>query len=205
MTENEKSKLENEINKLNNYLLKKQVQENWEALPAQEILEISCRKGFLEIIKKLVESNPSNINPFNYSTLFVTACLGNQQEVVELFLNLEERDINRTAYGSYHTPLSAAIETDNLNLVETLLKNGADPNSNLKRGYSPFIIACLKGSVPMVELLIQNGAKVDVEEEILLKETNLRGFWPLYTACIERHYEVALLLLRNGAKVYNII
>jgi ankyrin repeat protein len=48
-----------------------------------------------------------------------------------------------------------------LEIVELLLKNGADTNKSTKYGETPLSIACKYGHLEIVELLLKNGADVN--------------------------------------------
>jgi hypothetical protein len=51
-----------------------------------------------------------------------------------------------------------AIRTDNLVYAQKVLSMNVDPNLHHDSGYTPLAYAAMKGSVPMVELLLRNGA-----------------------------------------------
>ena len=45
--------------------------------------------------------------------------------------------------------------------MEVLLKCGANPNTNSKRGVAPISVAAHKGNVSIMQLLIDHGAEVN--------------------------------------------
>jgi len=51
-----------------------------------------------------------------------------------------------------------AIEKNNLVYAQKVLSMNFDPNLHHDNGYTPLAYAAMKGSVPMVELLLRNGA-----------------------------------------------
>lgn len=51
-----------------------------------------------------------------------------------------------------------AIERNNLVYAQKVLSMNFDPNLHHDNGYTPLAYAAMKGSVPMVELLLRNGA-----------------------------------------------
>ncbi|HYG55885.1 MAG TPA: ankyrin repeat domain-containing protein [Burkholderiales bacterium] len=55
-----------------------------------------------------------------------------------------------------------AIEKNNLVYAQKVLSMNFDPNLHHDNGYTPLAYAAMKGSVPMVELLLRNGASASV-------------------------------------------
>lgn len=55
-----------------------------------------------------------------------------------------------------------AIEKNNLVYAQKVLSMNFDPNLQHDNGYTPLAYAAMKGSVPMVELLLRNGAAAAV-------------------------------------------
>lgn len=165
-------------------------------------------------VTKFTESNG-----LRYS-LVELAALSNDINNVKLFID-NGADINarETSYGiTTGYPLQAAINSKNLPMVKFLISNGADlKNSDylasavyqndiemlkylISQGvdvnyYSietPLTIAAYNGSLPMVKVLLQNGAKVN--------KINNFGETALDLAERKNHKEVADYLKSKGAK-----
>ena len=79
-----------------------------------------------------------------------------------------------------------AIEKSNLVYAQKVLSMNFDPNLHHDNGYTPLAYAAMKGSAPMVELLLRNGAAVS----LVTKE----GDTPVELALRMGHNEVADLL-----------
>jgi len=106
-----------------------------------------------------------------------------------------------------HTPLSMAVATHQIDLIQLLLKNGArvddqcQPNSSRKQ-VTPLFVAVGNQSNPyhttaqLVHLLLQHGA-----DPIAKCGWDEQYWWetPLYRACQRGRVEVISLLLNHGA------
>ena len=81
-----------------------------------------------------------------------------------------------------------AIEKNNLVYAQKVLSMNFDPNLHHDNGYTPLTYAAMKGSVPMVELLLRNGALASV--------TSREGDTPVELALRFGHADAADLLKR---------
>jgi ankyrin repeat protein len=85
---------------------------------------------------------------------------------------------------------SAAARKDAL-WISFLLGKGADPNLRDAKGQTPLVVASDLGFVEGVDLMIQNGARVE--------EVNTTGETPLIAAVHRRDVPMMRLLLKAGA------
>ena len=69
---------------------------------------------------------------------------------------LEPRPKEKSAEGI--RALFYAIEKNNLVYAQKVLAMNFDPNLHHENGYTPLAYAAMRGSVPMIELLLRNGA-----------------------------------------------
>lgn len=76
-------------------------------------------------------------------------------------------------------------------IVEQLLRGGADPNAAALNGLFPLYVAAEYGHLRIVQALIDYGADVDLETP--------NGATALRNAAEEGHYEVVRILLEHGA------
>ncbi len=81
-----------------------------------------------------------------------------------------------------------AIEKNNLVYAQKVLSMNFDPNLHHDNGYTPLAYAAMKGSVPMVELLLRNGASAAM--------TTREGDTPVELALRFGHADAADLLKR---------
>jgi hypothetical protein len=99
--------------------------------------------------------------------------------------------------------LGEAIMTCNLRLVQIILDSGGDPNSTVevelpapRVGRWPALsLVIYTGSLSMVRMLHDAGAKLDYDAQLRIVRT------PLQLAVELRHYEITEYLLDHGADV----
>jgi hypothetical protein len=99
---------------------------------------------------------------------------------------LEPKPKEKSAEGV--RALFYAIEKNNLVYAQKVLSMNFDPNLHHDNGYTPLTYASMKGSVPMVELLLRNGALASV--------TSREGDTPVELALRFGHADAADLLKR---------
>lgn len=100
--------------------------------------------------------------------------------------------------SNFCTPLMLAIKVRSTEMVELLLKNGADIHRPARRGVwrTPLQLACEVGSMKMVKLLLDKGAAVNETP------AQYAGATALQLAASSGNTEVAKLLIVKGADIY---
>ncbi|XP_066908001.1 serine/threonine-protein phosphatase 6 regulatory ankyrin repeat subunit B-like [Halyomorpha halys] len=149
----------------------------------------------------------------SYPTVILNYAIGmNFIEEVKLLIkygaNIEKKDIHG------NLPLSSAVMSKNVNLVELILKEStiqvasknfttfinaysqvmfitSKNNASQIHNLTALHIASYHGLTEIVQLLITNKASLEVRDE--------RGYTPLHYACEEGHVEVVELLSHSGA------
>ncbi len=101
-----------------------------------------------------------------------------------------QKEINFKDKHGY-TALDLAVIHNLVDVVEVLLKNGADPNIKDKNGYTPLHRAVIKSSPVLTELLLKYGANPNIKD--------VYGYTPLQRAVIQQSPELVKILLENGA------
>ena len=84
----------------------------------------------------------------------------------------------------------------------------------MQNGFTPLYTACTFGHAKIVEMLIKNGAHIDLPTKVVIIISycglwfviNFHpcvqvGFTPLFAACLNGHAHIVELLIKNGAKV----
>lgn len=91
------------------------------------------------------------------------------------------------------TLLIEAVATNNLELVKSLLKKGANIHQSTHLNCSPLYIACQLNYLDIAKELIRNGANVN--------QATLSGCTPLYMASERGYLAIVRELIRNGANL----
>ena len=89
--------------------------------------------------------------------------------------------------------LIEASRNDDIAHIQQLLSAGADPNYADVQGFTPLMIASLRGTDKIVQALLEAHANVNT--------TGKEGFTALRMAIQRRHPSTVSILLRNGADV----
>jgi cytohesin len=124
------------------------------------------------------------------SELRVAATVGDLKRVQDLIA--KGVDVNRRFGSASNSVLNRAIESGNSELVETVLRAGADPNAREDAGMTPMMLAAFFGYAGIVEKLINYGARIDTVEQ----DHNNTA---LLIAVRKNHATVVRVLLEHGA------
>jgi uncharacterized protein len=87
------------------------------------------------------------------------------------------------------TPLHSAAAADNLEIVNLLLINGADPNNREQGGFTPLHVAAQNGNLDILRALIFGGADLDARSD--------DGKLPVDIAVEAKQEDAAKLLLEG--------
>ncbi|XP_055383981.1 ankyrin-3 isoform X2 [Condylostylus longicornis] len=115
---------------------------------------------------------------------------GDFEKVIEFLESGQVTDLN-TCNANGLNALHLAAKDGYVDIVNDLLKRGANVDNATKKGNTALHIASLAGQKDVIKLLIQYGANVNVQ--------SLNGFTPLYMAAQENHDACVRYLLAKGA------
>ena len=155
-------------------------------------------EAFFEDAKKAVAKNDGKFDSADVRQVFIAACGGGLDDVVDLFLernkNLSTCSLENMPY--YHpTPLTAAVENGHVSTVSKLIAAGADVNAVNRFGQTALVVA-IKSHVcftELVEILIAANTDVDKKDNY--------GLSALYYATCKHSDVCVKLLLNANAKV----
>ncbi len=112
-------------------------------------------------------------------------------------LSMSQIDINAKDNSKFgFPPLSHSIQACDKEIALTLLEHGAcvdEPSQNSKNPMNtPLMIAAWHGSKDIVELLVENGACLNQQDQG-------NGFTPLIKAIFNKYSDIAEYLIEKGA------
>jgi ankyrin repeat protein len=102
-----------------------------------------------------------------------------------------------------------SITSGNLELLELLLERGCDADATDLKGRTPLSLACGRGGLDFVKMLVEHGAAMhkttrectwQVEEEGKVKSMVVEYIQPLAYALLNDHTEIVTYLLEQGAR-----
>ncbi|NP_001166526.1 2-5A-dependent ribonuclease [Cavia porcellus] len=102
-------------------------------------------------------------------------------------------DVNFQEEEGGWTPLQNAVQCGNKDIVELLLRHGADLHQRKKNGATSFIIAGIEGNVELLRLFLSKGADVN--------EYDSNGFTAFMEAACHGNVEALRFLYEKGADV----
>ena len=162
-------------------------------IPKTAPLYYAALCGFRDIVKRLVNSHPEDVNTLGRDGgTPLHASLRNGHSEVALLLLRHKADVNaRDSRGE--TPLQLASRNGDVKAMESLIKYGANLDAKSLDNETPLSLASGKGRLEAAQLLLKHGACVCQQIS--------RGRTAMHVAVEQGHYNIAHLLLDNGANV----
>ena len=162
-------------------------------IPETASLYYAALCGFVNIVKRLLESRPEDIDTLGRDggTPLHAALRSGHSDVALLLL---EHMADPNARNSHdETPLQIASRKGDIKAMQSLIDCGANPDQKSRENETPLSLASSKGNLDAVRLLLKHNAVVDLQVA--------RGRTALHVAAQHGHYNIARLLLNHGANV----
>ncbi|GFQ77336.1 hypothetical protein TNCT_578431 [Trichonephila clavata] len=154
-------------------------------------LHLAAKNGHTKVINFLLKHKfKIERNSFGFSPLF-DAVVHSQKVAVQVFLERSHVD-TCVSWGGF-TSLHLAAETGCLEIVNLLLKKGADVNAKTDQLNTALHLSSFNGYTDIIKALIMNGAEINVH--------NVNGGTALHNAVENGHENIVGILLEYGAKV----
>ena len=102
---------------------------------------------------------------------------------------------NATLHKGTTNPMCRASWMGNNNIILLLIKYGSDINARSREGRTPIMYAAMKGWLPTVELLLENGADKDL--------TDAEGLNVFDICVIQEQYKIAQFLYSKHGMTRN--
>lgn len=155
-----------------------------------DIVPTAVRRSSGDMVRLLIE-NGADVNgwetgwsPNTTALHFVPRHQGDRVGVARLLIE-SGAEVNLGRSRGIHTPLHAAAESDDVELVELLLDHGADASAKDQHGVTPLLSTYVPA---VVRLLLDHGAQP-------------QGWTPLHAAAGDNDARRAVALVRQGANV----
>jgi ankyrin repeat protein len=130
-----------------------------------QLLQAEVEHHRSNVVRYLIQKDPS------LSSIYSAAILGQEKSISDYIAST--KDVNSGENTSQGTPLHAAVISGNLDVVNTLLNNGADVNAIDDADLTPLHVAVIEGQEPIVKTLIAHHAKIDAKD--MIGATPLQG------------------------------
>lgn len=163
-------------------------------------LHIATYYEDMNLVDNLLKQSASpDLRTTDGFTALHIAIYKNNYPLTKRLLETKEVDINKPTKEDLFTPIHIAIRFCNqpYNILEELIKAGANINSKTKRGRTPLHLAVIRGDAGSVQYLIQKGANINtITTE---SDYDQGGKTPLDDALESGQTEISELLKAHGA------
>ena len=162
-------------------------------------IALAAQNGSPEALKLLLEAgaDPETAGPGGETALLTAARTG----VLPAVNVLLDAGADLNAAVNHQKPIHWAAAEGHAEVVERLIKAGADPLEALPSGFTPLFFAVREGHTAVVRTLLDAGADVNglFRPTDPARQAPRTGTSPLLLAVINGHFELAAFLLDAGA------
>ena len=165
-------------------------------------LHIAARAGNYDTAELILEAGVDvNLGPDDNEAMIASAAAHGSPGMLELMTGQKLEPGQVASVMSIRTPLNLAVEGGHTDVASMLIEHGADVDSG-GEWYRPLHTAVTIGDIELVELLLDNGARVN-EMVRIQDRSRFAGFryvTPLELAGIIERGDIAALLREHGAR-----
>ena len=149
------------------------------------------------VCKWLDQKTPLKLASANGDAVLVRRLLTGGADVTQM------QGISDTVLHEAVAPRRGLDNEDVVNIVEMLLKSGAEPNAHNRKGETPLCLACSdEGNVGIVQILLEHGADPNISPPDEMSSWSRDHLLPpLSLATFCGNNELAMLLIKFGARV----
>lgn len=143
-------------------------------------------------VNQLLDKSPEFLNSFS-SDGFTALGLASFFGYLSLLKLLLDKGANPNIASNNQfkvAPIHSACAISAFDIVELLIKHGADVNAKQMQGVTPLHSAAHNGQTKLSKLLIDNGAEINAKME--------NGQTPLFMANEKNFQEIAALIIKHG-------
>jgi hypothetical protein len=161
----------------------------------------AVQSGELDDVLQLLgpKANVNAVDDLYKKSLLHYICYDGHTEILEVFLNRPEIDINIIdMFG--RSALHYAIQNGRLSAAKMLLEHGANPNITSISGVTPIHIAIERGNQEATALLIKYGANIHaITEDDEYSDVSFDA--PIHLAARYGNLHIVELLVKQGADI----
>ncbi len=129
----------------------------------KKFLTLAVNSGDTENIE-ILTSIGVDINTGDNNNIIAPLIQSIMSEKIEIFKMLLDKGAKVDVYYSGRTPLYYAVEKNSAEMVELLLKHGADVERAEKSGLKPIEKALLKGNVKIIKMIAKKMSSIRIED-----------------------------------------